>query len=321
MPVSTTDTATSSFQSTLPAWGETRLLIEGDGDDIDFNPLSPHGERHGLLQHGHAFQLISIHSPRMGRDQMERGIAGRKTDFNPLSPHGERPLEAYAGADGGGDFNPLSPHGERQRRNCTFRWTRSFQSTLPAWGETGDRGRVTVSTLISIHSPRMGRDVADHGVECKTFQSTLPAWGETTAEEYRAELEDISIHSPRMGRDPADGAEPERGHHFNPLSPHGERPSGRLMVSVPPAFQSTLPAWGETATSRWPSAPTDFNPLSPHGERPPSPVSSHRREMPFQSTLPAWGETSGINEREFADLHFNPLSPHGERPSTTSSAT
>ena len=34
-------------------------------------------------------------------------------------------------------------------------------------------------------------------------------------------------------------------------------------------FQSTLPAWGET----------------------PSPVSSHRREIPFQSTLPAWGET------------------------------
>ena len=33
-----------------------------------FNPLSPHGERHGLAQGLELLGQISIHSPRMGRD-------------------------------------------------------------------------------------------------------------------------------------------------------------------------------------------------------------------------------------------------------------
>ena len=56
-----------------------------------------------------------------------------------------------------------------------------FQSTLPAWGETEAQGRVAVRGLISIHSPRMGRDVLCFSAQLRTaaFQSTLPAWGET----------------------------------------------------------------------------------------------------------------------------------------------
>ena len=58
-------------------------------------------------------------------------------------------------------------------------------------------------------------------------------------------------------------------------------------------FQSTLPAWGETACpSPCARSLSYFNPLSPHGER-------QKSEKQFQS---AW-------------VNFNPLSPHGERPS------
>ena len=55
------------FQSTLPAWGETPL-------DLRLYPR----------------RVISIHSPRMGRDLLR--LLGRDlgVDFNPLSPHGER---------------------------------------------------------------------------------------------------------------------------------------------------------------------------------------------------------------------------------------
>ena len=56
---------------------------------------------------------------------------------------------------------------------------------------------------ISIHSPRMGRDVhpARPGAWHYQFQSTLPAWGETIVKD-----DALSIHQ-----------------YFNPLSPHGER--------------------------------------------------------------------------------------------------
>ena len=102
----------TQFQSTLPAWGETRgtvscgcnrrisihsprmgrdgICYEQIADELDFNPLSPHGERpvgassalspagfqstlpawgetYRCPQAGHCIR-ISIHSPRMGRD-------------------------------------------------------------------------------------------------------------------------------------------------------------------------------------------------------------------------------------------------------------
>ena len=60
-------------------------------------------------------------------------------------------------------------------------------------------------------------------------------------------------------------------------------------------FQSTLPAWGETATASICNyVMYNFNPLSPHGER--------LRLAEIQAPL----------------AYFNPLSPHGERPSVLS---
>ena len=123
---------------------------------------------------------ISIHSPRMGRDILLGNGHGQAEDFNPLSPHGER---------------------QKMRQKCRKGFP--FQSTLPAWGETG-RSTETRPALL--------------------FQSTLPAWGET----YYA----LRIMSTLF--------------YFNPLSPHGER---RLLTAN---WQTTF----------------YFNPLSPHGERP-----------------------------------------------------
>ena len=124
-----------------------------------------------------------------------------------------------------------------------------FQSTLPAWGETATTTNIDTLLDISIHSPRMGRDVqmvkgAAHDL---LFQSTLPAWGETTLPAHPPHSIPISIHSPRMGRDPA-RLRPSVlvDSNFNPLSPHGERRDAQPLKPSAAAFQSTLPAWGET---------------------------------------------------------------------------
>ena len=149
----------TEFQSTLPAWGETKRTRDNNTRIWYFNPLSPHGERPGGAggggNGGTQFQStlpawgetvlfftvfvnppISIHSPRMGRDRMS----------------------AYTG----------SMH-------------IVFQSTLPAWGETQQVTEILQQQFISIHSPRMGRDNCLFSLpSCLiVFQSTLPAWGET----------------------------------------------------------------------------------------------------------------------------------------------
>ena len=165
------------------------------------------------------------------------------------------------------------------KKQKTFRITRDlmrllqqehlliFQSTLP-----DPRSRAPVTAIARFQStlPERGETlpIAPFRATPAVFQSTLPAWGETWPP---------CIGSPRC--------------HFNPLSPHGERrcalyhlegdvwisihsprmgrDRGRgLLGSTPTAFQSTLPAWGET--SKLPLRMASFR---------------------FQSTLPAWGET------------------------------
>ena len=171
--------------------------------------------------------------------------------------------------------------------------------------------------LISIHSPRMGRDTSSgwsrgpcphfnplspHGerqapVHCRGRGQGIsihsPRMGRDNWPFVRRILEDISIHSPRMGRDRGRCATclwhwPD----FNPLSPHGERLAAAQDWFLIDRFQSTLPAWGETST--FPCVLLKM--------------------VLFQSTLPAWGETRGLSARAPRPGNFNPLSPHGERP-------
>ena len=100
------------FQSTLPAWGETRGQTGRRRCVYHFNPLSPHGERRNTSR-----------------------CAYRMGNFNPLSPHGERPSlpnDWFIMTD----ISIHSPRMGRDNTHCSkiFRW--QFQSTLPAWGET-----------------------------------------------------------------------------------------------------------------------------------------------------------------------------------------
>ena len=100
------------FQSTRPVWGATQ----------SFRPPSiPH--------------IISIHAPRVGRDEAAGQADACARNFNPRAPRGAR-------------------------RSCiiiTYYYD-IFQSTRPAWGATFTFRLYPGKYWISIHAPRVGRD-------------------------------------------------------------------------------------------------------------------------------------------------------------------
>ena len=122
-------------------------------------------------------------------------------------------------------FNPLSPHGERRKDGSRMKYAEKFQSTLPAWGETGRRWlnicrRVHFNPL-SPHGER--RRAGTIRRRSTRFQSTLPAWGETR------HVIVIKLGMQFQSTLPAWGETVRQ----NFLGERGQ-------------FQSTLPAWGET---------------------------------------------------------------------------
>ena len=156
-------------------------------------------------------QVISIHAPRTGSDNINRRTPCRKSNFNPRSPHGERRNHAVdavlrgeisihaprTGSDSTAptstsllrNFNPRSPHGERR---C-------------------GRDAPTRAVVISIHAPRAGSD------KDRAFLNR------------RIE---ISIHAPRTGSDLMALSTATMINNFNPRSPHGERPVVEVIFTA-----------------------------------------------------------------------------------------
>ena len=117
-----------------PRTGSDPRCSPGADTSADFNPRSPHGERHQRLSDP-ATSSISIHAPRTGSDARPSRIPSRSRHFNPRSPHGERPSLASGLLSG-----------------------IPFQSTLPARGATMNRYTLDTIDAISIHAPRTGSD-------------------------------------------------------------------------------------------------------------------------------------------------------------------
>ena len=143
-----------------------------------------------------------------------------------------------------------------------------FQSTLPTRGETGMHmcgGRTGNFNPLSPHGERPLQRWPPPAPP--KFQSTLPTRGETHLAHKCPHKPHISIHSPHTGRDrPAVRLRGPAGH-FNPLSPHGERPSAVSSSMRSIKFQSTLPTRGETGISRSPASVFGISIHSPHTGR------------------------------------------------------
>ena len=127
--------------------------------------------------------------PRWNEFQSTRPVwgatTGRRTScstrryFNPRAPCGARRL-MLSNVVVWWYFNPRAPCGARQALTTARRICKIFQSTRPVWGATGILSGGTINRNISIHAPRVGRDL-------------LP-W-------YLRWAGNISIHAPRVGRD------------------------------------------------------------------------------------------------------------------------
>ena len=283
--------ATEPFQSTLPARGATLYVVlcihlanisihaPRTGSDqmeektktagTDFNPRSPHGERRPaewrtpmiykfqstlpargatyidwLVEFCVVFQSTL---PARGATATMRRLSRGVPNFNPRSPHGER--RAVPGVlHPDRDFNPRSPHGERRGTISTGGKGDAISIHAPRTGSDAAMLDELRKDPISIHAPRTGSDVH------------LPLLASPAG--------DISIHAPRTGSDPAEGTNEAAEWHFNPRSPHGERPGK-----------------AENGHKKG-----DFNPRSPHGERQGA-LQPGSLVKQFQSTLPARGAT------------------------------
>ena len=165
------------FQSTRPAWGATRL-----------------GRAYGLL-HG-----VSIHAPRVGRDPSPATPSTR----SPVSIHAPRVGRDAAASriDAAVSFQSTRPAWGATVRSG---WLHNhvFQSTRPAWGATVRVRRSARSSLrVSIHAPRVGRDVAEHvtAVYVDCFNPRAPR-GARPISDAATPRRIVSIHAPRVGRD------------------------------------------------------------------------------------------------------------------------
>ena len=102
------------------------------------------------------------------------------------------------------------------------------------------------------------------------------------------------------------------GVHFNPRSPHGERPDKVCSYVHLLAISTHAPRTGSDPKSFCFGAyNVDFNPRSPHGERLWTRCPC-RRALHFNPRSPH-GERRYHLQGQDLPRHFNPRSPHGER--------
>ena len=215
------------FQSTRPAWGATYPVSSSNLGAL----VSIHAPRVGRDESPcltHKRRRVSIHAPRVGRDRSANRGSGKRQRFNPRAPRGARHILCWR-------LDQL----------------RLFQSTRPAWGATHVSALERDVVIVSIHAPRVGRDVGK-GNACVLeviVSIHAPRVGRDN-QVHRFEVrEPVSIHAPRVGRDLGWCCFTRKQRCFNPRAPRGARPCPLRCTSKMAMFQSTRPAWGATGVA------------------------------------------------------------------------
>ena len=124
------------FQSTRPVWGAT------DGGSVEpvvrrFQSTRPVWGATRRRPSAGASPAISIHAPRVGRDDRSHRVQARFCNFNPRAPCGARRYIPSACSDLI-YFNPRAPCGARRFSAGYTTKNRRFQSTRPVWGATAN---------------------------------------------------------------------------------------------------------------------------------------------------------------------------------------
>ena len=258
-------------------------------------------------------RVISIHPPRVGRDLAKKFFP----EYDSISIHPPR-VGRDQGTRNCRGGRVISIHPPRVGRDTTpaisAMQSSIFQSTLPVWGGTETTWKELRDDIISIHPPRVGRDVHP-STDLNRFDISIhpPRVGRDGLRRRNCgRCIRISIHPPRVGRDYLRIRIEREPSDFNPPSPCGEglarryRERGRVFISIHPprVGRDDRFGWGGVGCGVFQSTlPVWGGTLigASQGD-----VSS------FQSTLPVWGGT-----RRFLLLfcffgNFNPPSPCGE---------
>ena len=128
----------------------------------------------------HRGLVVSIHAPRVGRDNVGIGCGLGNIQFQSTRPvWGATPLTDVSHTSS--CFNPRAPCGARLAANVPHTACPTFQSTRPVWGATRCRSTPEQGSRVSIHAPRVGRDIRSisQASLLHLFQSTRPVWGAT----------------------------------------------------------------------------------------------------------------------------------------------
>ena len=246
--------------------------------------------RHSVRE---SLALFQSTLPARGATAPTRSSRSSTINFNPRSPHGER-RRKHANSARASNFNPRSPHGERRKHGLPLDIHAKYFNPRSPHGERPDAiiGNDEAIQFQSTLPARGATAYAQKGTSTLEFQSTLPARGATAG------------HTSTGGP----------GKHFNPRSPHGERPVLVLVLVRKKLFQSTLPARGATENPRLHKR---LPRISIHAPRTGSDRASPRRkpqQQNFNPRSPHGERRSGCSGGACRRKNFNPRSPHGERP-------
>ena len=139
------DYSSVGFQSTRPVWGATCCILCIFIQFLNFNPRAPCGARLSGRVCNTLPRGISIHAPRVGRDDPNGKKDHHQQHFNPRAPCGARQT-AQSGIDVANLFQSTRPVWGATVARVKYPASFVFQSTRPVWGAT----RIQHS---SVHDP------------------------------------------------------------------------------------------------------------------------------------------------------------------------
>ena len=170
--------------------------------------------------------------------------------------------------------------------------TEAFQSTRPVWGATIMAMMTMGGSAISIHAPRVGRDLAEAGVEdqVRQFQSTRPVWGATCS------------CGPVVVQDKFQSTRPVWGATIAVLS-------GFARYCE---FQSTRPVWGATVKQRPAIQPRNISIHAPRVGRDEM-ICREPDGVSISIHAPRVGRDCSTNRGQQLRPYFNPRAPCGAR--------
>ena len=222
----------SLFQSTLPVWGGTSSIVilhlpspisihpprvgrdpecpEWLNENQHFNPPSPYGEGHCVRAGVCKRQYFNPPSP-CGEGPIPFQRCGAYLEFQSTLPVWGGTSKLIGITSHSPYFNPPSPCGEGLPSVCCWLVFLYFNPPSPCGEGRQSLWRGPQDFWISIHPPRVGRDVLQK------------------VEAFKAKI--ISIHPPRVGRDGIQTLHRKPYRYFNPPSPCGEGRATKYWMS------------------------------------------------------------------------------------------